>query len=54
MCGNNDIGNSMPESGKAAQAVERLADIRRRNGVSSKIVVFDFGQPGATTAHGAL
>jgi hypothetical protein len=51
MCGNNDIGNSMPESGKTRQAVECLADIRRQNGASSKIVVFDSGQRGATTAH---
>lgn len=44
MCGNKDSGNSMPESAKAVQAVECLADIRERGGTSSGIVVFDFEQ----------
>jgi hypothetical protein len=44
MCGNNDSGNSMPESRKAVQAVECLADIRRRGGASSVALVFDSGQ----------
>jgi len=41
----------MPESGVSAQAVECLADIRSGSGASSGIVVFDFEQQGATTAH---
>lgn len=44
MCGNNDSGNSMPEPGKSSQAVECLADIRRRGAASSLILVFDSGQ----------
>jgi len=40
----NDGGNSMPERGKRAQAVECLIDIRDRGGASSGIVVFDSGQ----------
>jgi len=54
MYGNRDSGNSMPEIGESLQAVECLVDIRRRSGTSSEIVVFDSGQPGATTAHAAL
>lgn len=42
--GNNDNGNSMPEIGENPQAVECLADIRRRSGASSEILVFDFEQ----------
>ena len=37
-------GYSMPETGKGAQAIERLADIRRRNGASSVFLVFDSEQ----------
>jgi hypothetical protein len=44
MFGNKDSGNSMPERGKRAQAVECLADIRKFGGVSSGMVVFDSGQ----------
>ena len=44
MCGNNDSGNSMPESGKAAQTVECLIDIRNRGAGSSGFLVFDSGQ----------
>ena len=51
MCGNNDSGNSMPEIGKDPQAVECLADIRRRSGASSEILVFDFEQLGAGSEH---
>ncbi len=51
--GNNDGGNSMPESGKQAQAIECLADIRKLGGASSGIVVFDSEQRGTTTAHAA-
>ena len=42
----------MPESGKPSQAVECLADIRKRGGASSVFLVFDSEQLGATTAHG--
>jgi hypothetical protein len=34
----------MPESGKPAQAIECLADIRKFGGASSAILVFDSGQ----------
>ena len=51
MCGNNGNGNSMPEIGESSQAVECLADIRRRDGASSGIVVFDSEQRSTTTAH---
>jgi hypothetical protein len=44
MCGSNDNGNSMPESGKPAQAVECLADIRWRSSASSVVLVFDSEQ----------
>jgi hypothetical protein len=44
MCGNNDSGNSMPESGKSSQAIECLADIRKDAVASSAILVFDSGQ----------
>jgi hypothetical protein len=44
MCGNDDRGNSMPESGKLSQAIECLADIRKLGGSSSGIVVFDSEQ----------
>jgi len=50
MCG-KQCGNSMPETGKQAQATECLADIRKLGGASSGIVVFDSEQRGATTAH---
>lgn len=40
----------MPESGKAAQAIECLADIRKDAIASSAIMVFDFEQLGTTTA----
>jgi hypothetical protein len=40
MCGNNNSGNSMPESGKLSQAIECLIDIRKFGGASSGIVVF--------------
>jgi len=43
----------MPESAKAVQAVECLADIRERGGTSSGIVVFDSEQRGTTAAHAA-
>jgi hypothetical protein len=36
----------MPESGKVGQAIECLADIRKRGGTSSGIVVFDSEQRG--------
>ena len=52
MCGNKDSGNSMPESAKAVQAVECLADIRERGGTSSGIVVFDSEQPGGGNEQG--
>ena len=42
--GNNDRGNSMPEMGKQAQAIECLADIRKLGGASSRIPVFDSEQ----------
>ena len=42
----------MPESGKAAQAVECLADIRKRGGASSAILVFDSEQPGGGNEQG--
>ena len=51
MCGNDDSGNSMPETGKIGQAIERLADIRRFGGASSEIMVFESEQRSTTTAH---
>ena len=54
MCGNNDSGNSMPESGKAAQAVECLADIRKRSGTSSGILVFKSEQRDGGNEQGRL
>jgi len=53
MCGSNDSGNSMPESDDPSQTVECLADIRKRGGTSSGIMVFDSEQRGTTTAHAA-
>ena len=44
MYGNDDGGNSMPEPGKAGQAIECLADIRLRGGTSSGILVFESEQ----------
>jgi hypothetical protein len=44
MCGNNDSGNSMPESRKAIQAIEWLIDIRGRGVGSSGFLVFDSGR----------
>ena len=52
MCGNNDSGNSMPESGKTAKAIECLANIRGRSGASSEIVVFDSEHLNAETNGG--
>jgi hypothetical protein len=52
MCGNNDWWQFNARIGKKVQAVECLADIRRRDGASSVFLVFDSEQPGATTAHG--
>ena len=43
----------MPERRKGAQAVECLADIRKRGGASSGILVFESEQRDATTAHAA-
>ena len=43
----------MPEMGNQAQAVECLADIRKRGGASSGIMVFDSEQRDTTTAHAA-
>ena len=53
MCGSNDSGNSMPESGKPSQAIECLADIRRLRGRGSVFLVFDSEQRDTTTAHAA-
>jgi hypothetical protein len=41
----------MPESGKPAQAIECLADIRKFGGASSATLVFDSEHLGTTTAH---
>ena len=41
----------MPERRKRAQAIECLADIRKRGGTSSGIMVFDSEQRDTTTAH---
>ena len=43
----------MPEMGNQAQAVECLADIRRRRGRGSVFLVFDSEQRDTTTAHAA-
>ena len=43
----------MPESGEPSQAVERLADIRTRQGASSGNVVFDFEQRDGGNEQGA-